>query len=200
MKIDPLNELHLQGWGKACQDPKLVVVVWEVTLFDIKDNPCTLRCDLIDGDSIFVIGFFVGRLSQQDSTLTLPVLRSRHPLDNSNRISATYMSTDKDDPIIDRIIIELLTHPITCITNLLLAPLADHAQREPRIFAKRIIRATHNTATQVSIIWRKAGIMNPDLQREMDKVDAAWDMRAGLGRSITTNKVSLSKVNEELNI
>lgn len=199
-EIQPPQDLYMHGWGEQCHDPKPVIGVWEITLLDVNRNPCTLCFDLIEGDSVLVVGLDVGKFALQDNISQITTLKIKRPEDNSVRIFETYISIEDSNQIVQRLRIELAARPSTCVRSLMSSTLTTRARREPILFAKRIHRATHAPADQVIAICRQAGILTPALQEAIENVHAACDICTSSGRPKSSSKISLAHVNEAFNM
>lgn len=199
-KITPPEFVYYHGWGDGCHDLRPIVGVWEITVMDKNHNPCTFSFDLVEGDSTLVVGLDVGKFAMQNNLSTEPFLHIKRPMDSSPRLIPTYISTNMENNLIERIRVELVPRPQTCINSLLSATLARNAHRQPKLFAKRLHRLTHAPPKQISEICRQAGIMNTELQKAIEEVDKACDICASSGRPEPSKKISLSHINEAFNV
>lgn len=61
MHILPPREIYLHGWGMEAYGARKVFASWELTVFDLHDQPCTFTFDVIEGDSSPFIGLDVAK-------------------------------------------------------------------------------------------------------------------------------------------
>lgn len=56
LRIQTAWEDYMNEWGEACQNPKPIVSLWEISILDVNNKPCALCFDIINGDSVLVAG------------------------------------------------------------------------------------------------------------------------------------------------
>lgn len=188
------------GWGQEGLGAEQVVGTWELNIQDRIGNSCSLVFDILPGNSPIIIGLDIGKHAIQNNASTTPFIQFQRPTDTSPRAFNTYITADIGREYCERIRIVIAPRPHKEITALVSSALLHKARRDPKAFAKRIHHLTHANPEQIKNVCDQAGILNPALDQAIQKVSEACDICASTGRPATSNKISLTHVNEAFNM
>lgn len=161
----PSQENFLYRWGEKGLDSKPIVASWELTVFDVENNPCSIVFDLLPDDSSIIIGLDVGKFSIQNCIAKPPFLSFHRPTDASALTFELYIAANDSDSQSPRLRIQIITPVEKYVKALTSITPLNSSKRNPNVFAKRIHRLTHASADQVKIVYNQAGILNSALSK-----------------------------------
>lgn len=117
----------------------------------------------------------------------------KRPHDTDVRKFLTYIAKDGNGD--ERIWLDLAPHQNSTLRTLM----ANIRKRPELSLVKKVHRFTHANSTELSSLFKEAGMLTPKIEKAIDKVTASCNACASSGRPANTRKISLKNVNKDFN-
>lgn len=186
-------ERYLHGWGNRYLDARVVVCSWALNVFDIDKNPTAITFDLVDGDSLLIIGWDDLRDCDIINRTKQRYVERYRPQDTSLRFVHTYMVPNNE-----RLLVQVARHLLRSVGSLM-ANGHSLSQRDPLVFTKCLHSYMHAKSNELQAICKDADILTETLEDTMAKVAKAFEISARTGRPISSKNLSVTHVNERFN-